>query len=124
MWFEVFREKWNIHTIFSGCVTKEFHVTKARVMELNFRASYPIIGYAGISGRAFNCDTGACELSMGDWGGSSHPFNILYTDYDNFEIYYSCTDYLWGLFKYEDLSITSRTQVMSKEVQEKVSAIL
>ncbi len=57
-------------------------------------------------------------------GGSPKrsPFHIYDTDYENYDIYYSCEEYL--LFKQESFSVSSRTPKMSEEVLQNVKAIV
>mgnify|MGYP006112929713 CR=1 FL=1 len=58
-------------------------------------------------------------------GGGSHknPIGIFATDYKNYDISYQCSDY-WGMFKMENLAITSRHQTMSLEIQGDVREVI
>ena len=123
-WYEIFRDTWNIYTIGAECVTKEFVENEERNLDLYFRGSYPIVGYTGIAGQLTGCNSGQCLASMGKHGGEGRPFDLYYTDYKNFEIYYKCHEYLWGLFKLEDLAINSRTRTMDSATQARVRKII
>ena len=75
----------------------------------------------------YSCDQnkqsqwGCIEATM---GGSSKrsPFHIYDTDYENYDIYYACDDYL--LFRQESFSVSARTPKISPEVFEKVKAVV
>ena len=50
-------------------------------------------------------------------------FEIFYTDYENFEISYSCWT-RWWIFKYEMLAIGSREKKMSAEMYQKARDVI
>ena len=50
-------------------------------------------------------------------------YRVLYTDYDNFGIVYSCTD-LEGLAKFEGVWVLSRTKTATDDQVNKVLSIL
>jgi len=106
----------------TDCVTKEFGVDEDGNGDLYFRGNYTIAnkwvsaGYRGSGGKLYDCETGVCQATMG-WSTRRFPFKIFYTDYENFDISYSCYD-KWGDNAYESLSIVSREQTMSLELYE------
>ena len=57
-------------------------------------------------------------------GKSSHmlPFNIFATDYENFDILYSCTQYTG--FHFEMFSLSARTPQISKKAYEAAKAVI
>ena len=61
---------------------------------------------------------------MATMGGGSHrvPFKIFDTDYENYEIYYDCSQF--GAMKTESFAVSSRTKVMTPEVLETVKAVI
>ena len=63
-WYEVYRDRHNMHTHFADCVTKEFDVNEDGNMDLYFRGFYNIHGwgkYMGIGGVMSDCDTGSAD---------------------------------------------------------------
>jgi len=113
-WYEIFRDKWNKYTLGTDCVTKEFSKGADGNVDLYFRGYYHwMFKYSGINGRMYNCDEGSsdtftCQATMGDWSSNRHPIKVFDTDYQNYEIYYDCSDYMGGLFKIESMAIGSR----------------
>jgi hypothetical protein len=61
---------------------------------------------------------------MATMGGrpERHPIRVFYTDYENFDIYYDCSEFAG--FKTESFAVTSRTPTMSPEVLETVKAVI
>lgn len=119
-------------TLTTDCVTKEFapYDSKNKKMDLYFRGLYGLwIGYMGAEGALWQCDDSkdtkaTCMATMGATMGKSDkrlPFNILDTDYDNYEIYYSCSQYL-RFFKYEQFSISARTPQITRTALQKAEA--
>ena len=111
-WYEVYRDKWNKYSLGADCVTKEFAVRDDGKINLYFRGYYHwMLKYQGIDGVMSDCDEGSpdsftCQATMGG-GTRLNPIKIFATDYKNYDISYSCSDY-WGMFKNENLGITSR----------------
>ena len=135
-WYEIFRDKHNMYTWGAECVTKEFSLNDEGAVDLYFRGKYDNhwffrswSGYHGIDGTMYNCGKSqdpnewTCEATMGQHSKKLHPFKIFDTDYENYEISYSCWSF-FGLFKFDNLAISSRTTEMSQETQEKVRAIV
>merc|ERR1712167_376900 len=121
-------------TIGAECVTKEF-VVKDDHLDLYFRGTYPYAGYQGVGGKMYYCEEEGmkgdptCYATMGShhckWAKKkSHkiPFNILDTDYENYEIYYDCHNIFFGWFHWSDFAVSGRTPKMSEDLTEKVRA--
>jgi len=130
-WFEVVRDRTNPYTISTDCVTKEFGAfnTEEKSMDLYFRGYYFVkLDYMGVNGTLYQCDEGSSEsfTCMATMGGGSHrsPIMIWNTDYENFDISYSCKNILDGKMKFETFSVASRTPEISEESLEKVKAIV
>ena len=81
-------------------------------------------GYRDIGGTMFDCPTGQCQATMGDWSDKRKDFDIFDTDYDNYEISYSCKNMCWGYFKWEMLSFSTREETMSRETYNKVKDVI
>ena len=130
-WYEIVRDRQNPYTLSTDCVTKEFapYNEQDKSMDLYFRGYYMWrFGYMGASGTMYQCDEGSadsftCMATMGRSPKRS-PFPIWATDYDNYDIGYSCTDHLGGRVKFEMFSVASRTPEMSDEVMAQVSQII
>ena len=110
------RDRQNPYSISTDCVTKEFGSLNAEEesMDLYFRGYYWMkLGYMGVNGTLYQCDEGTKDTftCMATMGGGSHrsPITVWNTDYDNFDIYYSCSNILKGNMKFEMFSVTSRT---------------
>merc|ERR1719313_478607 len=120
-WYEVVRDRTNPMTISTDCVTKEFGPFDASLnkMDLYFRGLYGWwMGYRGATGALWQCDEGSsdtftCLATMGRSAKRSE-FNIFWTDYDNVEIYYSCSRH-WGFWKFETFAVSARAQALTQE---------
>ena len=121
-WYEIVRDDGNVYTpLWTDCVTKEFQLNRYGDVDLYFRGRYPIVGYKGVDGTMYECDSGLCQATMGG-RPERHPLKIFYTDYENFEISYNCSKW-WGSAK-EMLSINSRHETLSPEMMKKARAII
>ena len=63
-----------------------------------------------------------CEATMGH-SKKLNPITVFDTDYENYEIYYSCWDF-YGFFSADNLAIASRQTTMDDETQQKVRDIV
>ena len=63
------------------------------------------------------------EATMGKSPKRS-KFDIFWTDYENLDISYSCTEIMWGMFKSERLSISARKPDMDQETMEYAQTIV
>jgi len=115
-WYETYRDNWNIFTIGAECVTKEYALDENEDIDLYFRGNYLVAGYQGVDGKLSGCgDHGksTCYATMHNhhWGKWKEliPFNVLDTDYENYEVYYDCHNILFGLFKWTDFAVYSRS---------------
>lgn len=130
-WYEIVRDRQNPYTISTDCVTKEFAPFNAEEesMDLFFRGYYFLkMDYMGVNGTLYQCDQGSpetwtCQATM---GGGTHrsPIMVWNTDYDNFDISYSCKSIFGGKMKFETFSVAAREPVISEENLEKVKAIV
>ena len=86
----------------------------------------------GANGTMYQCDEGSkdtftcmatMEASMGKSTKRS-PFPIWYTDYENIDMMYTCSEHFGGWFKYQSLSVSSRTSQISDENLDKVKQII
>lgn len=110
----------------SKYVTKEFNINDEGNMDLYYREKYPFCSYCGISVTMYDYDTN-CKVTMGKcplFKNIRHPYKNLATDYKTYDISYKWTEKMGGLFKWEDFAIYSREEIMSKEIQNKVRAIV
>ena len=130
-WFEIVRDRQNPYTISTDCVTKEFAPFDAdnKSMDLFFRGWYAFKwGYMGVNGTLYQCDEGSPDTftCMATMGGGSHrsPITVWNTDYDDFDISYTCSEYLDGKMKFESFSVAARTPTISKQTLAKVSQIV
>ena len=96
----------------TDCVTKEFQMNKDGNCDLYFRGKYQNWGYRGVNGTLYECDTGLCQATMG-YSNHRSDFRIFYTNYEDFEISYRCSERNGK--KEESYSISSRHQTMSPE---------
>ena len=130
-WFEIVRDMTNPYTLSADCVTKEFSPMKPDgSIDLFFRGFYhPTQSYAGVNGTLYNCGEGhydyTCEATM---NGNSHrvPLRIFYTDYENIEIGYSCSETTVSGYKgkYETFALVARDPEPSVEVLEKAKRVI
>lgn len=133
-WFEWRRDYWNTYTQWAECVTKEFAMRPDGNVDLAFRAKYPFPwGYRVGDGVLYSCDKGKCKSYMGPKGGFEATmgdsdkranFDFFFTDYENVDIGYSCTEMFYGWFKNERLSIAGRTAEIDEEVMDYAKAII
>ena len=119
-WYEIVRDRFNPYTISADCVTKEFSVNKDGDLDLNFRGYYEMMfSYFAGSGTMYQCDEGSPDTftCMATMGGSDRrsPLNVYLTDYNNYEIFYTCKDMMGGLMKSEMFSVNSRYPEVSDE---------
>merc|ERR1711998_9081 len=128
-WFELVRDRMNPYSISSDCTTKEFALNDDGDVDLYFRGYYGLAGkYMGVNGELYQCDEGSpepftCMATMG--GGSERlPFGIFYTDYETYDISYSCVDLLDGFFKSESFAVTTREMQPSDETMEKIKNVV
>ena len=111
-WYEIVRDRLNPYTISTDCVTKEFGLNADGDVDLYFRGYYSILfRYNGIDGTLYQCDEGTpstwtCMATMGG-RPKRHPIKMFDTDYENYEIYYDCTEFAG--FKTESFAVSSRT---------------
>ena len=118
-WYEQVRDRMNVYTLNADCVTKEFSLNSAGDVDLYLRAYYGgLLSYKGINGTMYQCKEGSpttftCMATMGTSTERS-PFNILDTDYKNYDIVYYCKD-LAGFMKSESFAVSSREEHMSHE---------
>ena len=118
-WYEQVRDRMNVYTLNSDCVTKEFALKSNGDVDLYLRAYYgPLLDYKGINGTMYQCKEGSpttftCMATMGSSTERS-PFNILDTDYKSYDIVYYCKD-LAGMMKSESFAVSSREEHMSHE---------
>ena len=111
-WYEQIRDRLNPYTISTDCVTKEFALNEDGDLDLYFRGYYGFLfDYYGAEGTMYQCDEGSadtwtCQATMGK-SSKRIPFEIFYTDYDNFDIMYHCTEYM-GFMKKEQFSVATR----------------
>ena len=66
---------------------------------------------------------GGFEATMGDSDKRAN-FDFFFTDYENVDIGYSCTEMFYGWFKNERLSIAGRTAEIDEEVMDYAKAII
>lgn len=94
-WYEVYRDKWNPHTMMADCVTKEYSMNPQGEIDLYYRGYYNMLGwgkYSGIGGKVFDCEKGSpysftCFATMG-WFTKKSQFKVFATDYKNYDIHY------------------------------------
>ena len=121
-WYEIKRDYWNTMTMWAECVTKEFELREDGNVDLYFRGEYPW-GFRGATGVLYNCPQGQCEATMGSSPFRSN-FDVFYTDYNNFEIYYECQELFWGTMRNERIAISSRTPHMTPTIMNEVKKII
>ena len=130
-WYEIVRDRMNLHTLTADCVTKEFAPlnTEQESMDLYFRGYYYIkMGYMGIDGTLYQCDEGSpstftCQATMGPSPHRS-PIRIWHTDYDTFDISYDCSEMFGGRLKSESFSVAARQPEISQETRDRVNAVI
>ena len=126
-WYEQVRDPENIYTMSADCVTMEFSPPNADGnLDLYFRGYYwMMLNYQGGGGTMYDCDQGntdwTCQATMGSSTKRS-GFPIFYTDYDNYQISYFCSDMMGGLMKYEWFSLYTRDQFASDAVMTEAKA--
>ena len=137
-WFQVYRDRHNWWTRGADCVTKEFELTEDGNLDFYFRGFYNWHGwgkYLGIGGELTDMELGSPDTFTGmatmhghchwskHWGGKKTEFQVLATDYENYDVSYYCKDF-HGLFHFDTLDISSRKPEMAEEVQEEVRAVI
>ena len=125
-WYDQANGGWMLYTAGARCITKEFGLRDDGNLDLSFRGLYGLWGYRSGDGALYQCDEGSADgwTCMATMGRSSKrsPFPIFATDYENYEIGYSCRSML-GM-KYENFSIATREREMSDGVRTLVKEAL
>ena len=115
----------------TSCVTADYGTTYTNGNEISVinRAYYWPLFFVpfGVTGAA-RCDTanGACRVSFGrppKLDGAPN-YNILYTDYDNYSVVYSCRNEGLGLIKQESVWVLSRTPYLPADKYEEALAVM
>merc|ERR1712100_192490 len=52
------------------------------------------------------------------------PIKVWHTDYENYDISYSCSEHLGGRVKYETFAVAARTPTISAEALEAVKKVV
>ena len=128
-WFEQARDKLNPYSISADCITKEYALNDQGDVDLYFRGFYGLMQkYTGVNGCLYQCDEGSpdtwtCQATM---GGGSHriPFGIFDTDYETYDIMYSCENHAAGFLKNEMFSVSTRDENPSKETMDAIKKVI
>ena len=79
-----------------------------------------MLSYQGGKGSFWQCDEAnadwTCQGTMGEGKNERKPFQIFYSDYDNYHISYFCNDMIDGVMKSEWFAVYTRDQKPSDEV--------
>ena len=74
----------------------------------------------GAQGTLYDCADGTkstwtCQATMDGFGDSKSPIKVFATDYDNYDVGYGCSNWLFGLWKSENISVRSRKYTLSAD---------
>ena len=116
MWYEIEKDIMFPMAIGAECTYKKFTVDSNDDLNLWFGAySWPKLSYSGVGGKMY-CTPGdkdTCEATMTPTGDHRVPFPVLATDYDTYDIGYSCFELVEGFVKADFIMIYGREKTMS-----------
>ena len=131
-WYEVEKEAGFPFTMGFDCTFQELEKASSTDLDLKFGAwNNMMLGYTGVKGKMY-CPSGqenTCLATMED--GSSDPeekiaFNILATDYDNYQIMYPCMQMIdaMGVMVKLDYHLIFVRKTLSEEKMDEIRDIL
>ncbi|CDW82602.1 UNKNOWN [Stylonychia lemnae] len=113
LWYQIYRDKDFIFEKGSTCSTAKYGPLSATQISVFNRAILENGDVYTISGRA-TCQGADCKVKF-DWYIPTGSYNVVDTDYTSYAIVYSCSNFLFGLFKAEYAWILARTQTLASE---------
>ena len=121
LWYEQARDRATIFELGARCVTARYTDNGDGSIAVRNNSYYDIIGWTGGPATAYLTDPGAAEgaLYVSFDGtvpapGTEPNYNVLSTDYDNYTVVYSCTEF--GFLSFELVWILAREPEASELV--------
>eukprot|EP00347_Sterkiella_histriomuscorum_P010223 403377127 len=90
------------------CVTADYTLQYDRSLRIKNRARYPDGSFGGIMGRVV-CRQAECRAKFDQFFIPAGKYMVLDTDYNTYAIVYTCAQYLFGVFKQENVWVLSRS---------------
>eukprot|EP00347_Sterkiella_histriomuscorum_P009378 403341439 len=112
-WYEIFRDAETSFEKGTDCVVATYgKITDNIVSVYNYAVYLNDNSLSTIRGQA-NCKGSKCKVKFDQFFIPTGNYNVLDTDYTNYAIVHSCTNFLFGLFKSEIVWVLGRAQTMS-----------
>ncbi|CDW81114.1 apolipoprotein d [Stylonychia lemnae] len=118
-WYEIYRDKDTTFEAGTDCCRVKYTKISQNQLSVYNRATYSDGRINDINGRA-TCNGSRCKVKF-DWYIPTGPYNVVDTDYTSYAIVYSCTNFIFGLFKSENLWILSRQTTLATEDDRKTT---
>ncbi len=127
-WYEFTRDSTFIFETGSSCTTATYSAGSGGNINVVNRCYYWPMTFTAdwvtAKGQAScNAATGACNVGFPN-PASTPNYNILYTDYQNTAVVYSCASILWGAMYADQLWVLSRTPTMTDNNYKQVESVI
>ena len=117
-WYEAVRDYGTTFEIAAKCVTANYSENDDGTSRVRNNAYYSLLGWSGKTAVAYDIGVdGGLYVSFSGKTPNDNTtanYNVISTDYTNYSIVYSCTDYRF--FAYELLWVLSREPVIADDV--------
>eukprot|EP00347_Sterkiella_histriomuscorum_P019149 403342759 len=122
-WYEINRDRQTPFEKRGTCVTADYSLGDAE-STIKVRNSMFRDGSQQTTEGTATCEGSRCLVSFGPYAPAG-KYWVIDTDYENFSIVYSCTDYMMSMYKTEYLWVLARDNKFdSTEVLEKVKSTI
>ncbi|CDW83783.1 apolipoprotein d [Stylonychia lemnae] len=105
------------------CVTADYTLQTDRSLRIRNYGTVPGETNEGIRGRA-TCQGARCRVKFDPFYIPYGPYLVLSVDYSSYALVYTCTHYLFGLFRLENVWILSRGTTLTGITSNDILTIL
>eukprot|EP00347_Sterkiella_histriomuscorum_P022798 403337119 len=100
-WYEIYRDKDTTFEAGTNCCVVNYGLIGEGKVSVYNRAIYDDSGEVNSIRGIATCKGSNCKVKFDPFYIPPGPYFVVDTDYSNYAVVYSCTNYLFGLFKEE-----------------------